>query len=77
MQGWDNQGQNQNYNQYGSYNNNNYGFVNNNANTNKNVNPNNKQRPPIPFTIGNINETIANSQKYVSSTKKIFEKLKQ
>lgn len=72
-QGW-NQGQNSNNNQYGGTSGTNYGFVN--PNTYNNNNYGNNPRPPIPFSTANVNQSIANGQKFVGNSKKIIEKLK-
>lgn len=71
-QGW-NQGQNYN-NQYGGTSGTNYGFVNPNNYNNNNYG--NNPRPPIPFSTANVNQSIANGQKFVGNSKKIIEKLK-
>lgn len=69
-QEWNQYG-NQGFNQYGGNQNSNYGFVNLNNN-----NMANKPRAPIPFSTTNVNQSIANGQQFVGTSKKIIEKLK-
>lgn len=60
--GWNNINQNQ----YNNYQPNQYGNKNNYGNQNTN------KRPPIPFSTANMNESIANGQKFVGETRKII-----